>query len=69
MLYLSTNIPRYPDHDPSIDVDPGAIPPEWPPDPTSMMIDDAVYDYRDVTFASISMVTDRIVKVNIPSIL
>lgn len=47
------------------DVEGDTLPPAWPFDPASLMVDDAVYDVRAVPLSSIAMVTDRVVKVSV----
>lgn len=54
---------------PSIDVDAQSLPPQWPPDPTSVVVDDATYHLFAVSLASIAMLTDLIIKVKFQSFL
>lgn len=45
------------------DIDTDAVPPVWPIDPSSMAIEDGVYELRTVPVTSIVMVTNRTIKV------
>lgn len=46
------------------DVDSQAIPPQWPPTPESLRVDDGVYELRAVPLTSITLVTNKVVKVS-----
>lgn len=46
------------------DVDPQAIPPCWPPTPEALMGDQAQYELRAVPLTSISLVTNKTIKVS-----
>ncbi len=45
------------------DIDDGSMPPFWPPEPTSLVVEDDTYDLRPVPLTSIAFVTNRILKV------
>lgn len=48
------------------DIDAQPVPPVWPPDPASLLIDDFVYEVACVPLSSIALVTNKIVKVGSP---
>ncbi|KAI0783389.1 antiviral helicase [Abortiporus biennis] len=51
------------------DVDPQAVPPAWPLDPSKMVVQDAQYEFRvKVPLSSIAMVTSRSLKIDIERI-
>ena len=49
----------------STDVDEDTLPPVWPIDPASLVVEDPVYDVVTVPLSSIVMVTDIVLKVSI----
>ncbi len=46
------------------DVEADTLPPVWPIDPASLVVDDPVYEPLAVPLSSIAMVTDRVLKVS-----
>ena len=48
----------------STDVDEDTLPPVWPIDPASLVVEDPVYDVITVPLSSIAMVTDTVLKVS-----
>ncbi|KIK70472.1 hypothetical protein GYMLUDRAFT_65706 [Collybiopsis luxurians FD-317 M1] len=50
------------------DIDNDAITPRWPPAPSSLIANDPTYQLTTVTLSSISMVTDRTIKVDVGAI-
>ncbi|KAG5731038.1 hypothetical protein E4T56_gene15574 [Termitomyces sp. T112] len=51
------------------DVDDQAIPPYWPPTPEALVVDKGIYELRAVSLTSVSLVTNRSVKVEVDSIV
>ncbi|PSS29697.1 hypothetical protein PHLCEN_2v2845 [Hermanssonia centrifuga] len=47
------------------DIDDESMPPFWPPEPTSLVVEDGTYDLRPVPLTSIAFVTNRILKIEI----
>lgn len=45
------------------DVDEQSLVPQWPPEPTQLLADDATYEFREVPATSFAMVTDSTIKV------
>ncbi|KAF8203919.1 antiviral helicase [Pholiota molesta] len=52
-----------------LDIDTDAVPPIWPIEPSSMAIEDGVYELRTVPITSIVMVTNRTIKVEVTDIV
>ena len=46
------------------DVDNEAIPPYWPPTPEALIVNNGVYELKAVSLTSVSLVTNRSVKVD-----
>lgn len=46
------------------DVEADTLPPVWPVDPASLVVDDPAYEPVAVPLSSIAMVTDRVLKVS-----
>ncbi|PWN49830.1 putative SKI2-antiviral protein and putative helicase [Violaceomyces palustris] len=54
----------------SLDVDEAAMPPRWPPElQASANPNHSTYDLREVPISSIMLVTDKIIKIDVPLIL
>lgn len=51
-------------NDSALDVDPELLSPVWPIDPSSLVVDNATYQYATIPLSSIAMVTDRVLKVH-----
>ncbi|KAG6873825.1 hypothetical protein C0995_010437 [Termitomyces sp. Mi166 len=51
------------------DVDNEAIPPHWPPTPEALVVTNGVYELRAVPLTSMSLVTNRSIKVEVDSIV
>ncbi|EPT03462.1 hypothetical protein FOMPIDRAFT_1158982 [Fomitopsis schrenkii] len=51
------------------DVDEQSLVPQWPPEPTQLLADDATYEFREVPATSFAMVTDSTIKVELEYIL
>ncbi|KAH7915723.1 ATP-dependent RNA helicase [Hygrophoropsis aurantiaca] len=51
------------------DVDEQAVPPEWPPTPVSLLIPQTTYEVTSVSLTSISLVTNRSIKIDASRIL
>lgn len=47
----------------SLDIESDAIPPTWPLEPDSLIMDDATYELRAVPLTSIAFITNKLVKV------
>lgn len=47
-----------------LDIDPQDITPRWPPSPTSLVVQDGVYEVIAVPLTSISLVTGRSIRVS-----
>lgn len=48
----------------NIDIDAQAVTPRWPPTPEPLLIDDGVYELVTVPLTSISLITNRTIKVH-----
>ncbi|KAF8524040.1 antiviral helicase [Gautieria morchelliformis] len=51
------------------DVNAQAVPPRWPPPPESLLVDDGTYELVTVPLASISLVSNRNIKVDVNAIV
>ncbi|CCM03670.1 uncharacterized protein FIBRA_05814 [Fibroporia radiculosa] len=51
------------------DVDIHSISPRWPPKPASLIVDEATYEFCSVPFASITMVSANIIKIDVDFIV
>ncbi|RDB28581.1 hypothetical protein Hypma_015957 [Hypsizygus marmoreus] len=51
------------------DIDSQGIPPRWPPTPESLVVQDGVYELRAVPMTSISLVTNKTIKVEVDNIV
>ena len=48
----------------TIEADPQAVTPRWPPTPESLLVDDTTYELVTVPLTSVSLVTNRSIKVH-----
>ncbi|KII94033.1 hypothetical protein PLICRDRAFT_171718 [Plicaturopsis crispa FD-325 SS-3] len=52
-----------------LEIDDQAVTPRWPPSPHSLLVNDGIYELTAVPLSSISLVTNRTVKVNVDGIV
>ncbi|KAF9270829.1 ATP-dependent RNA helicase [Marasmius fiardii PR-910] len=52
-----------------MDKDPQAIPPRWPPETNSLVVDKPTYELRTVPLSSIALVTDRVIQVDVSAVV